>query len=465
MTENSEREPNENVYRIPLEYLPYLQDRIEALNDRAKRIGVDGVELIEIGREKVARKNNKAIIDIFVMVQVEGRPVKLEGGWYFVGTIEHTEVGNILRDSPFLNPPFTLAGIPNKYRGVGPDCEHCGLERKRNDTYIVAKPDGSTVQVGKTCLKDYVGHRDPNDIASYVESLAEIRNYAEALEDPDFIEGGGGRQVLRIKIVAYLAYVAAVIRLWGWVSRSKADYLETPTADEALNWLTSPKNRGGRLVDNFGVTRTTRDGRDIEVTEEDDQLARATYEWVLALPEDRYTGNEYLHNLVIAFTAARESDGVMNLRHDGLVASAVFVYKRELAQVEEAKAKAESEGWEPGHVGEVGQRQDFEGLRLVRIYEHENQWGTNWYHTFIDPTGKTISWKKTTYPPLVEGQTYSGKATVKAHDEYKGTPQTVITRANFILQCCDNPKPGKNTNPDWDPGLNPVVCQNCGAAH
>lgn len=53
---------------------------------------------------------------------------------------------------------------------------------------------------------------------------------------------------------------------------------------------------------------------------------------------------------------------------------------------------------------------------------------TNYIYTFEDEGGNVMIWKTQSWQDIETGQTYMLKGTVKAHDEYKGTKQTVLTR-------------------------------------
>lgn len=92
-------------------------------------------------------------------------------GWRFVGTIEHTKLGNIIRlaDSSFEGK------IPTKYNTTGPVCEHCGTIRSRKDTYLIFNDAGGEFkQVGKSCLLDYTRGMDADVCADIMSSLSKI---------------------------------------------------------------------------------------------------------------------------------------------------------------------------------------------------------------------------------------------------------------------------------------------------
>jgi len=53
---------------------------------------------------------------------------------------------------------------------------------------------------------------------------------------------------------------------------------------------------------------------------------------------------------------------------------------------------------------------------------------------FIDKDGNRFVWFNKSGKKLEKGKTYTGKATIKKHQEYKGIKQTVIARFAFEEQ-------------------------------
>ena len=101
------------------------------------------------------------------------------------------------------------------------------------------------------------------------------------------------------------------------------------------------------------------------------------------------------------------------------------------------------------YVGEIGKRITFNAL-LVGKYEFTKTfgWQTQYItiYTFKDAEDNILVWKTTgilgiestnergdmTFEGVNKGDTVTCKATVKEHSEYKGTPQTVLTRVKAV---------------------------------
>lgn len=74
------------------------------------------------------------------------------GDYDIVAELEHHQEGNIIRQ---INYNYS---VDSKYRTAKPYCEHCNKLRNRNNTFLLIDKTGNTKQVGKSCLKDFIGY-------------------------------------------------------------------------------------------------------------------------------------------------------------------------------------------------------------------------------------------------------------------------------------------------------------------
>jgi hypothetical protein len=134
------------TYKIPAENLPSLKEHVEKLNKKVVKLQKKGIALPEIDLDV----DPKAIVEvrlhtypngeqrkreyIYFMVKVTGAVVKVNG-WEFIGTLQHEEGGTIIR----AVPGATEEGELVQFREAKPVCNHCGYDRKRNDTFILRK--------------------------------------------------------------------------------------------------------------------------------------------------------------------------------------------------------------------------------------------------------------------------------------------------------------------------------------
>lgn len=86
-----------------------------------------------------------------------------------------------------------------------------------------------------------------------------------------------------------------------------------------------------------------------------------------------------------------------------------------------------------GHFGTVGKRETIEVL-VTMIREIEGQFGTTYLVVMTTDEGHALkTFASGAFGYTVEqNKRYTIKATVKAHEEYNGRPQTIVTRAAFV---------------------------------
>lgn len=387
------------TFTIPAENLANLVARIEKISRRAVKLGAGAVG-IEVGAaEKVPVKNNVDIVTGYRTVHtvtVTGETPKL-AGWTFAATLQHLDGTNIVRTVPGVNVDLTA------YREVGPACEHCKADRRRNDTYVVVHEDGRTAQLGRNCISDFLGGVSPDAVAARAQYLIEISDACD-------YESGffGGRLELVAKLDAFLAFVACAIREDGWLSRTKArelDGLRMATADAAWSHGAFPSKdlpKSALLEPN---------AQDIELATRALEHARET----LGAAHPMTLG-DYEHNLRAVIMGENVSQ-----RLAGIAASVVPWYTRKVGEERERAARKASE-----HVGALGERATWK-VSLTRVHSFETAFGTLHLHRFMDADGNVLVWKTGT-SQLEEGKEYFLTGTVKEHGDYKGSKQTVLSR-------------------------------------
>jgi hypothetical protein len=280
---------------IPTRDLPTIKDRVAKVNRRAEKLGVEGVSL-ELGEPyTVTERDDHGVERVTEMVEVEvvGPVVQLEG-WTFLAAIDHRE--GLVRTSP----THEVDGI-REYADRN-TCEHCGTDRARLNTFVLGRSDNldERIQVGSTCIKDFLGHH---------VSLWVFEASADLAADLDAWEDGGGFD--GYSLVDFLSITAGVIRNHGWVSRGKAresyDERVRATADEVNSYLTARHEDIREALIPGGVT------------EADRELAKAAIVWA----EDLEAENDYLYNVR---TVA--DNGFVTWRSGGIAASIISAYQR-----------------------------------------------------------------------------------------------------------------------------------------
>jgi len=214
------------TYEVYESNLAGLVKRLTALSLRSIKLGGAPI-LLEVGAPKdIAHPTTpNRMVRVFA-VTVEGSAPKF-AGWSFLATLAHTPDGNVVRSVPGFE-------VDAKVREGLPCCDHCKTARNRRDTYVVRHEDGRIMQVGSTCMKDFLGHADPHALTTQAELL---------LHAFDLVRNSGGtgmNEVFRFNTLAFLEWVAAVVLKQGYyVTRKVASESgRLSTADIAYNAMT-----------------------------------------------------------------------------------------------------------------------------------------------------------------------------------------------------------------------------------
>lgn len=326
-------------------------------------------------------------------------------GWTFLATLEHLEGGETLVRA-IADGVDTVA-----YRTATSKCDHCKIARKRNDTYLVRNDaTGQIVQIGRTCIADFLGHKNPEHLARLAEFVADAVGF-----DEESWSDGAGEDIA--ETLAFQTIVQALVRTKGFVGKKAAEEQNRQTTSITAFIVLFPSPKQEAFAKEFLAT----------VTAEDGVKAQASIDWVLGLDGEV---NDFIHN-VRAITRT----GIVKCRTAGYAAALSVAYARAM---DDLRVKAERPVSK--HVGTVGERTVFT-LTINKIIATESQFGTSYLHIMTDAEGNDLKWFSsggTLWLDMglgvpgrdaAEGDTVTVKATVKSHTEYKGRAQTMLTRA------------------------------------
>lgn len=399
------KDENSRLRRVPEAMMADLEAQIGKLNRRAAKLGVPPISVKVVGDAEivtVVRKGGNYPLRV-VQVQVGGEAPVIDG-WRFVARIspgrEGSE-GNIVRGED----------VPVRYwYGDAYRCDHCGTSRTRKYTYIIQSAWGEYKQVGKSCLRDFMGHTDPERVADWFTILTDqefIYSYEiphgavytgllPGEDNPDARPRYCGRNVSD-----YLPWVVMAIRVMGgYRGRKNADYGQS-TADVAdqLEW--EFRKNGGEPP-----------------TAEDCATARAAQEWAKTFTSNSLP--QYAHNV-----RSIAKSNYAEHREEGTTASIIACYNR--AQATEERQKRETERRVNEYFGNIKDRPALR-LTLKRIREFDGGWGITTLNSFEDAEGRVFVWWTSSSNNLEEGNSYQVRGTIKAHQEYHGIKQTVLSR-------------------------------------
>jgi len=394
----------ETKFIIPAVNKTSIENHINKLNKRAIRIGIDPI-ILEWGKAFLDRRQivvpnlnisegNEEIFDeeiLSVPLEVKGQLDILHNDWQFIACLQHLSTG----ESVIRNVTQNIK-VPIYYRTCGTICEHCNTKRFRKDTYVMYhKVSDTFCVVGSLCIRDFLGDNTPENIINRANFVAELFTFLEGSKKISNYRSGYGIDMDElIHINYFLAHTVAQIRVHGWLSKSSAkESGGIPTADLVQDRIYNGKNFLG----------------------DDMEEAIKASEWAENLSDDVCDDSDYLFNI-----RAISRTGMVGVRTFGFSASIIPAYRKSTVKVEQSK-----------HVGSVKQRANFK-LKLVKRLTFDSMYGVQNKYIFNDNDGNVLTWITSSDQFMSEGNQYNIVGTIKRHIEYKGTPQTELTRCKVL---------------------------------
>jgi len=403
-----------STFFVPAQKIEFLKNKFAKVERKAKKLKLpipvfsvneDNFEIRTVIQEDY---NNRVEAKIkYVEVSVEGQLPVIQG-WNFVASLEHTRFsdGEVTFNTIRMNPDY-----PENvdYRTLPPTCEHCGHNRFRKTTYILFNNEtGKTMQVGSTCIKDFLANSNPDFIiqsANYVDLLTKF------VEEYEHFRFGGFYNEFPIEDA--LRYTSTEIRLHGWVSRGEVwDTGGSSTSD----WVQ------GVLCKNPEIFTETEKEIFESVNDFDKEIARSAIEWMKSFDLKDPKLNDYLYNC--ALVVQKEWIGPNDL---GIACSIIPAYKYKLAKELESKKEKKVSNF----VGKEKERlRDLE-LTFLRCWTFDSSWGVVNIIRLQDDNGNIFVWKTGYFEEIDPGTKLIMTGTVKKHEIYKDIKQTVLTRCKW----------------------------------
>ena len=347
------------TYTIPVWNIPVLEQRVAKLSKRAIKLGCDPLAItiheenmvddpkISAEVKKDLKKKLLPIPQIKVCtVTIDGATPKL-AGWKFVGTLDHYSLpGNVIVN--------TVPGevVPQEFHTGDPLCGHCNKIRQRKETFVVENDDGRTMQVGRQCIKDFLGH-NPAQLIGWLQSLYEL---TADEEDERFY---GGRVEHYLDLTQVLVTSAAVIRNHGWTPRSA----ESPERQATSSRVSYVINRPWMAKE---VPLWEEYIASLQIGDEDTDEAIAAVQWLNAQDDN---GNEYMHNLKVIGEA-----GTLTSKLLGYACSIISAYQRAVDKLayEKSEAKLKLNEHFPAEI----KTRITTNVEITKIRLIDGQWGT-----------------------------------------------------------------------------------------
>lgn len=401
------------TFNIPEHNIERFSERVEQLNRRAAKLGVAPIAVTFGAREPRTRTNNAGRTEHYWVLPttVSLTTVKIDG-WSFIAKLVHLGTAQVV----VLNAPGETA--PEEFRAVAPTCDHCRVQRNRNETFVLRHESGAYKRVGRQCLRDFLGHESSEMLATGAQYLIDASDLVRDAEDDEWL--GPARPPGYPAILDYMTVAATVIRVHGWVSSNNARETGLESTASRAYFICRANNKD--VLQAYAPTK------------EDEQAARDALEWGKSLGE-KETLTDYEHNVFAALQPPCVHRTTL-----GIVASAVAMSQRAKEACHLARC---SRPTIDAYFGKVGERVTFHGY-LERTKDVQSIMTMSVLHQLRTIDGHVLTWFCTGKELEPSDQQRTFTATVKGHRLFNGIKQTTVSR---LVECVAPPKPKRERAP------------------
>lgn len=389
----------ENVYTMPLAHLDAAIAKIETANRRAERAGIPARFTYSVEFFQKEHTDRETGVKFFTQMAhlVLDRPTIRHEGWTFLASLQWDEEAGLLVHSV----PGVDLGDRSQFDACR--CDVCHTHRQRNDTFVVeSEQTGERLQVGRNCLAQFMGIV-PSGL--WMLTWDELES---SLPDEESESYGRNSRIARLPVDAVLQATVAICLESGWVSRAKAQEEGKLATSSLVMNMFAPVNAEER--------RWANERWEVARTERVVALANQIRETALAAEGD----GDYMTNL-----RALLRSQTIESRNIALVTSAYAVWQRETEQAIARRTTVASR-W----LGTVGAKIEVVG-KVASLRHIDGQYGVSTL-LVIESDGNVVKWFASGEKEFEIGAQIRLAGTVKAHDEYKGRKETVVTRCKVL---------------------------------
>lgn len=416
--EQEKQEEPTNEFWVADELIPIINKKLEKIQKQATKLKVSGPKLKVLDVRMHEVKQGKIKVQIpQTLFKIEGDPPKL-AGWSFVGTVDNSEQLGMIKTVPGVDDLFPKieAHVGDQYG----KCDHCKTKARRKETVIVQNDKGKIMQVGKSCLKDFLGGKDPKQVVQAMSWFKDLQDYLETLRDHGGGEGGG-YEAPHVRASDVLAYGIDVVNAVGFYRSNSTAYEKggESTAHLVSAALFSQPNekwdsehlKAARAVVEAGASKEAKD------------RAQKILDWFDSVPEDQKKNNAFFHNVHII-----TKEGTATPKNFGYLMGLLPTY----AKVEGTLKAKEKSNDKNEHFGSPGQKFVNVQVKVVTSRDVRGYYGTSQFVVMKDNHGRSFTWFNNGKTDMTVGKDYTIKGTIKKHSEYNGLKQTELTRVSAV---------------------------------
>jgi hypothetical protein len=422
LNEQEEDGPNDagfsSTQDISYAVLPHLKNEIEKLNRKAAKIGSPEIHMdVSEPFFKTIKRDGDEIEEKYVTVEVDGEAPHVPG-YQFLATIQHKGTGNVIRTMPGVDE----SNVKNFYDAKPEYCDHCKKKRARIDTYIIRdEQTGDLRQIGRNCLADFLGGKDPKQMLWWFSLKDRVDNIMSNAEN---YEGKlRGRSEYAASRDRVLKVAASIIDEYGYLSYNAAGYGEDTTSSivKQLIFNQRPLNR----YDVEKYDQWMKVAKDFGPKQEA-YLEKVTNWFENEVSDDEKQNNNFYHNIDVIYN----SDHI-TWRDVGYLVAIFPAYERAKGEQDKQKKEKKSNEW----IGNPGDKLPKTRVKVVKTMIKTVYFGYNEKDQQLvkmeDDAGNSFTWWNGSRKRMEDDTTYDIMGTIKKHDEYRGRKTTVLLRVKF----------------------------------
>ena len=369
---------------VPEHRLEEFNERISKINKKAEKYGCQKIQILEESELYDYTEDEVSYI-VVKEFTLEIPEIKL-GDYEVVGVIKHPARGH--EESEVIQF-YGEEGLSKRYADIQPTrCDHCNTERYRTCQIVLRNKEGKEIVVGKSCVEEYTG----------IKLHADYKLFAEMDFEDEFDFLKGSFHVPTYELSKVIKITTEIIKKDGYVRKSEQDL--------QLN-----------IVPTFLRVLNTK----FKDTEGDEELLKEYRNYI----ETNTFDSDFMTNL-------KNISRLDHIVEDyfPMVVCGVNMFLKNKQRIERQKNTSNSE-----FVGSENEKIELNNAEVVKISYFETLYGRSVRIEF-NYNGNSVVWFTNILSfekqNLKENVKYNLKGTVKKHEVFNNTNQTILTRVKVL---------------------------------